>query len=232
MRLPPPSERRVSQIKALFRQLDVHKTEWLEAGVVQAFVEGLEHFQLEEQVDERLEELLRRNNVLGDGKVRVRVRARARRHCLEPGFLGRGRRGTDALEGEGVPPPPLQSAQPMPSHWLPDSKRRFVTDSNRPQPLWQPPATACLPASAATTELLSLLMHPLGGGGKECASSFLELMPPPAHRPAHHVRHTHPLPKRTRACPQPQVHGGLAHAPRTARPSVLVYKRGGGVLWL
>ena len=32
----------------------------------------------------------------------------------------------------------------------------FVTDSNRPQPLWQPPPTACLTAS----DVPSLLMHP------------------------------------------------------------------------
>ena len=32
----------------------------------------------------------------------------------------------------------------------------FVTNSNRPQPLWQPPPTACLTAS----EVLCLLLHP------------------------------------------------------------------------
>ena len=36
----------------------------------------------------------------------------------------------------------------------------FVTDSNRPQPLWQPPPTACLAASGAASEVPSLLMHP------------------------------------------------------------------------
>ena len=36
----------------------------------------------------------------------------------------------------------------------------FVTDSNRPQPLWQPPPTAYLNASGAASEVLSLLMHP------------------------------------------------------------------------
>ena len=52
----------------------------------------------------------------------------------------------DALE-RGVSPPPLQGAQPMPSHCPPDGKCQlqmaFVTDSNRPQPLWQPTSTAC-----------------------------------------------------------------------------------------
>ena len=41
----------------------------------------------------------------------------------------------------------------------------FATDSNRPQPLWQPPPTACLTASGAASEVPSLLMHPWGGVG-------------------------------------------------------------------
>ena len=36
----------------------------------------------------------------------------------------------------------------------------FVTDSNRPQPFWQPPPTACLTAAGAASEAPSLLMHP------------------------------------------------------------------------
>ena len=36
----------------------------------------------------------------------------------------------------------------------------FVTDSNRPQPLWQPPPTACLIASGAASEVPSLLLQP------------------------------------------------------------------------
>ena len=36
----------------------------------------------------------------------------------------------------------------------------FVTDSNRPQPPWQPPPTACLTASGAASEAPSLLLHP------------------------------------------------------------------------
>ena len=39
----------------------------------------------------------------------------------------------------------------------------FVTDSNRLQPLWQPPPTACLTASGATSEAPSLLVHRWGG---------------------------------------------------------------------
>ena len=37
----------------------------------------------------------------------------------------------------------------------------FVTDSNRPQPLGQPPPTAGLTASGTASEVPSLLMHPL-----------------------------------------------------------------------
>ena len=40
----------------------------------------------------------------------------------------------------------------------------FVTDSNRPQPLGQPPPTACSTASGAASEVPSLLMHPWSGG--------------------------------------------------------------------
>ena len=40
----------------------------------------------------------------------------------------------------------------------------FVTDSNHPQPLWQPPLTACLTASGAASEAPSLLMHAWRGG--------------------------------------------------------------------
>ena len=35
-----------------------------------------------------------------------------------------------------------------------------VTDSNRPQPLWPPPPTACLTASGAASEVLCPLLHP------------------------------------------------------------------------
>ena len=37
------------------------------------------------------------------------------------------------------------------------SSMAFVTDSNRPQPLWQPPPTACLTAAVAASEVPSLL---------------------------------------------------------------------------
>ena len=39
----------------------------------------------------------------------------------------------------------------------------FVTDNNRPQPLRQPPPTACLTASGAASGAPSLLMHPWAG---------------------------------------------------------------------
>ena len=65
----------------------------------------------------------------------------------------------------GYPPPPPPPgrpacAQPLsPQRHVPASVA-FVSDSNRPQPLWQPPPTACLSASGAASEAPSLLMHP------------------------------------------------------------------------
>ena len=62
----------------------------------------------------------------------------------------------NALEG-GSPPPQGRPAyaQPLfPQRQVPASMA-FVTDSNRPQPLWQPPPTACLTASGATSEAAS-----------------------------------------------------------------------------
>ena len=59
-------------------------------------------------------------------------------------------------------PPPGRPAyaQPLaPSRQVPASMA-FVTDSNRPQPLWQPPPTACLTAAGAASEVPSLPMHP------------------------------------------------------------------------
>ena len=60
----------------------------------------------------------------------------------------------DALEGWRYPPPPSGRptyAQPLsPSRQVPPSLA-FVTDSNRPQPLWQPPPSTCLTASGAAS---------------------------------------------------------------------------------
>ena len=55
----------------------------------------------------------------------------------------------------------------------------FVADSNRLQPLWQPPPTACLTASGASSEVPLLVMHPwamsrgrgAGRGGTRAAGS-------------------------------------------------------------
>ena len=58
--------------------------------------------------------------------------------------------------GGDTPPPPLQGAQPLSPWRQVPAPMAFVTDSNRPQPLWQPPPTACLTSSEAP----SLLMHP------------------------------------------------------------------------
>ena len=56
-----------------------------------------------------------------------------------------------------VPPTPSAKCQvPAPV--------AFVTDGNCPQPLWQPPPTACPTATGAASEAPSLLMHPWGAG--------------------------------------------------------------------
>ena len=71
-------------------------------------------------------------------------------HHQQQGCIGRGR---------GTPPPPLQGtqpyAQPLSPWWQVPPSMAFVTDSNRPQPLWQPP-----PTSGAASEVPSLLTHP------------------------------------------------------------------------
>ena len=92
------------------------------------------------------------------------VRSQALTWQQHPGAGGR-----DALEGGGGTPHPRPGrpacAQPLsPRRQVPVSMV-FVTDSNRSQPLRQPPPTACLTASGTGFEILSLLMHPSGGGG-------------------------------------------------------------------
>ena len=49
---------------------------------------------------------------------------------------------------------------PLTPWWQVPVSMAFVTDSNRPQPPWQPPPTACLTASGATCEAPSLLLQP------------------------------------------------------------------------
>ena len=80
-------------------------------------------------------------------------------------------------KGGRYPPPPPRSgyAQPLsPSRQVPASMA-FVTDSNRPQPLGQPPLTAYPTAPGAASEVPSLLMLPwgwaVGGGGSETQKS-------------------------------------------------------------
>ena len=71
-------------------------------------------------------------------------------------------RPRDALEerGGGYPPPSrAPSLCPATVSQVPASMA-FVTDSNRPQPLWQPPPTACLTAYGTVFEVPSLLVHP------------------------------------------------------------------------
>ena len=62
-------------------------------------------------------------------------------------------------------------AQPLP-HGLSPSPQvpgsmAFVTDNNRPQPLWQPPPNRYPTATGPTSEVPCPLMHPWGGGGAE-----------------------------------------------------------------
>ena len=74
----------------------------------------------------------------------------------------------------GAPPPPPPG---RPAYARPLSPRRqvpavmaFTTDSNRTQPLWQHPPTACLAASGAASEAPSLLMCPCPLGQSRSAS--------------------------------------------------------------
>ena len=73
-------------------------------------------------------------------------------------------------KGGGKPRPPPQGrpayAQPRSARSQVPSSMAFVTDSNRPQALWQPPPTACLTASEAASEApASQFSRPTGGGG-------------------------------------------------------------------
>ena len=66
-------------------------------------------------------------------------------------------------KGREVPPPPSGRpayAQPLPPRRQVPPSMACVTDSNRPQPLRQPPPTACATAPGAASEAPSLLMHP------------------------------------------------------------------------
>ena len=71
--------------------------------------------------------------------------------------LGGGGGLRDELEGRPAYARPLSPWQQVPASMA------FVTDSNRPQPLWQPPPTASLTASGATSEVPSLYCIPGGG---------------------------------------------------------------------
>ena len=71
--------------------------------------------------------------------------------------------------GDGAPGRPAYAQPLSPSRQVPGSMA-FVTDSNRPQPLRQPPPTASITAAGAASQAPSLPMHPWGcplknGGG-------------------------------------------------------------------
>ena len=110
------------------------------------------------------------------------LRAAVRRplHCQSTA-LHSGGEGCIGRGGVTAHPPPLQGAQPMPSHCLPDaecqSQWHFVTDSNRPQALWQPPPTACLTASGAVSEVPSPSNASLWGGGGQPTDPFAKTAP-------------------------------------------------------
>ena len=54
----------------------------------------------------------------------------------------------------------------------------FVADSNRPHPLLQPPATACLPASGAASEVPSRLVRPCLSPAEGTCTAALSCAPP------------------------------------------------------
>ena len=64
-----------------------------------------------------------------------------------------GRVSERADHGGGTPPPPGRPAA------VSLTSTALVTDGNRPQPLWEPPPTACPTASMAPCEVPSLVMH-------------------------------------------------------------------------
>ena len=83
-----------------------------------------------------------------------------RKKCVPPpppsGCIGRGGRVTPRPLLPGGP----SYAQPLPLRRQVPASMAFLTNSNRPQPLWQPPPPACLTASVAGSEIPPLLMHP------------------------------------------------------------------------
>ena len=142
----------------------------------------------------------------------------------DQGCIGRG--------GRDPRPPPGSPACAQPSE-VPASTA-FVTDSNRPQPLWQPPPTACLTASGAASEAPSLQMHPWGrsrslaqqhnlwGPGKQGekhnrteASDCDGIRPPLVHSQRPQTYHTH-------------AHGAKVTLNVTLEPTIGA--RGGGQL--
>ena len=89
--------------------------------------------------------------------------------------------GGDALEGGEVPPPPSSRAPSLCPATVPRTASApvpmaFVTDSNRSQPLRQPPPTACLTSSRAASKAPSVSNASLGG--RDCRSFplLLEVM--------------------------------------------------------
>ena len=111
----------------------------------------------------------------------------------EQQYKGRGGQGCFGRRGGSPPPPSSRAPSLCPATVLQrhvPGSMVFVTDSNRPQPLRQPPPTACLTASGAASEVPSLLMHPWGGGSTAQHSTAQWKAPPPPRTSAQCSQHT------------------------------------------
>ena len=99
--------------------------------------------------------------------------------------------------GRYPPPPPSRAPSLRPA-------TAFVIDSNRPQPLRQPPPTACVTASGAASEAPSLLMHPW--------------MPPPLPQVTFTIKELHIV--QEEAPKQVMLSFQVCNAANPARPAV------------
>ena len=89
---------------------------------------------------------------------------RGQRACGGTGHGGTGWADPSPQRCIGSPPPPPPGrpacAQPLSPWRQVPASTAFVTDSNRPHPLWQPPPTACLTASRAASGAPALQVGP------------------------------------------------------------------------
>ena len=101
------------------------------------------------------------------GRCRGMARGQGCASCAACGTGDGGWAGMHWKGGSPPPPPPgrLAYAQRLPPRQQVPASVAFVTDSNCPQPLWQPPPTAYPTAPGAASEAPPLLMHPWGWVG-------------------------------------------------------------------